>query len=497
MNLMASKRPRLIYGIALPLAVAVGYLLATPLEVTSLAVMLALAFALCIPILLRWHHVLLIFSWNAALTVAFLPGRPTLWMAMSALGFGLAVVNRIMGKSTWHFQAPAVTGALLVLAAVVVVTAKAAGGLGLYSFGNANYGGKGYFYILLAIIGYFALTSQSIPVERAPLCLALFFLPGLSAIVGQVTYFLGPSANFLSLFFPGAQEAAEVQADIYRSTGMIRLGGITAACVSAYYFLLARHGIRGIFTISSPVRLVLIVLLMAGSMAGGFRSLFALVMLVFIIQFYLEGLLRTVLFPVLLSAAVILLAVLVPLADKLPLSVQRTLSILPVAINPVVRNDAENSAQWRFQMWNELLPDLPKYVIMGKGYSIDPDEMYMTNESVRRGLLPEWRNSMLVGDYHSGPLSLYVPFGSLGVIAFVLFLVAATRALYFNYRYGDPALARINTLLLSLFIARIILFFLIFGAISSDLYYFTGIIGLSVSLNGGVKKPPGPEPISM
>lgn len=212
--------------------------------------------------------------------------------------------------------------------------------------------------------------------ERAPLCLALFFLPGLSAIVGQVTYFLGPSAHFLSLFFPGAQEAAEVQADIYRSTGMIRLGGITAACISAYYFLLARHGIRGIFTISSPVRLVLIGLLMAGSMAGGFRSLFALVMLVFIIQFYFEGLLRTVLFPVLLSAAVILLAVLVPLADKLPLSVQRTLSILPVAINPVVRNDAENSAQWRFQMWNELLPDLPKYVIMGKGYSIDPNEMY-------------------------------------------------------------------------------------------------------------------------
>lgn len=121
----------------------------------------------------------------------------------------------------------------------------------------------------------------------------------------------------------------------------------------------------------------------------------------------------------------------------------------------------------------------------------------MINESVRRGLLPEWRNSMLAGDYHSGPLSLYVPFGSLGVVAFVLFLVAATRALYFNFRYGDPALARINTLLLSLFIGRIILFFLIFGAISSDLYYFTGIIGLSVSLNGGVRKPPGPEPIPM
>jgi len=163
----------------------------------------------------------------------------------------------------------------------------------------------------------------------------------------------------------------------------------------------------------------------------------------------------------------------------------------------MVENNAKGSAEWRFQMWNELLPDLPKYVVMGKGYSIDPTEIYMTMESVRRGLLPEWHNSMLVGDYHSGPLSLYVPFGSLGVIAFVLFLIAAARVLYFNYRYGDPALAKINTFLLSLFVARIILFFVIFGAISSDLYYFTGIIGLSISLNGGVKKPTGPEPIPM
>jgi len=418
-------------------------------------------------------------------------------MAMSALCFGLAAVNWVMGENSWQLQTSPVTYALLLFAVVVVLTALTSGGVGLYAFGSSSYGGKGYFYILLAVAGYFAITSQSVPVERVPLYVTLFFLTGLSALVGLACYFLGPSAGFLTLIFPVGQENAETQAQIYQSTGMVRWGGVTAACTAVYFFMLARYGIRDIFTLRNPWRLPLLVLLVAGSLFGGFRSSFALLVLVFVLQFYFEGLLRTVLFPVLLSAGIILLAVLVPVAEKLPLAVQRALSFLPLPINSMVENNAKGSAEWRFQMWNELLPDLPKYVVMGKGYSIDPTEIYMTMESVRRGLLPEWHNSMLVGDYHSGPLSLYVPFGSLGVIAFVLFLIAAARVLYFNYRYGDPALAKINTFLLSLFVARIILFFVIFGAISSDLYYFTGIIGLSISLNGGVKKPTGPEPIPM
>lgn len=56
MNQLAGKRSPLIYGVTLPLAIFVGYLLATPQELTSLAVTLALTFTLCIPILLRWHH---------------------------------------------------------------------------------------------------------------------------------------------------------------------------------------------------------------------------------------------------------------------------------------------------------------------------------------------------------------------------------------------------------------------------------------------------------
>ena len=234
---------------------------------------------------------------------------------MSALCFGLAAVNWVMGENSWQLQTSPVTYALLLFAVVVVLTALTSGGVGLYAFGSSSYGGKGYFYILLAVAGYFAITSQSVPVERVPLYVTLFFLTGLSALVGLACYFLGPSAGFLTLIFPVGQENAETQAQIYQSTGMVRWGGVTAACTAVYFFMLARYGIRDIFTLRNPWRLPLLVLLVAGSLFGGFRSSFALLVLVFVLQFYFEGLLRTVLFPVLLSAGIILLAVLVPVAE--------------------------------------------------------------------------------------------------------------------------------------------------------------------------------------
>ena len=127
---------------------------------------------------------------------------------------------------------------------------------------------------------------------------------------------------------------------------------------------------------------------------------------------------------------------------------------------------------------------------MGKGYVIDPTELYLATQAVRQGLIQDIDVVMLVGDYHNGFLSLYVPFGSLGVLAFIAFLVSAWRVLYRNFRFGDGALRTINTLLFAYFITRIVFFVVVFGAISNDLAQFVGLVGLSVALNGGVRRAP-------
>ncbi len=44
-------------------------------------------------------------------------------------------------------------------------------------------------------------------------------------------------------------------------------------------------------------------------------------------------------------------------------------------------------------------------------------------------------------------------------------------------------------MLLALFAARIVLFLTVFGGLYSDLAHFVGLMGMSISLNGGIKRP--------
>lgn len=501
MNSLALTRTILIYGIILPLAVVLGYMLTTPDQSNSLMVVGAVAFVLTMPLLIRWHHPVLIFSWNAVIVLAFFPGAPHLWMLMAVLSLGFAMVNRILdrqGESTFC-HVPPVTYSILFLALVVLLTAKMTGGIGLRSLGASSYGSKGYVYILAAIVGYFAMTSCPISLKQTRLYTTLYFLPGLTALMSSLIYYAGPGFYFLFAIFPTGEASNLAQADVVGSY-ITRLGGVSVAGTVIYYYLLSKHGIRGLFTVKKPLRLLCFVLAFAAGLFGGFRSLLLLMLMVFALQFYLEGLLRTTLLPIFVIAGVSCMVLIIPLADRLPLAVQRTVAFLPLELDPTVRYDAVNSTEWRLQMWRVLLPELHKYVLLGKGYALNPTDLYLTDVSVRQGTMASWEGSMAAGDYHSGPLSLYIPFGSFGVLAFVSFLIASIRTLYLNYQHGDPHLKTINAFLLSMFVARSISFFFVFGAISSDLFQFTGLIGFSVALNGGVKKAPThlavhPEPV--
>jgi hypothetical protein len=58
-----------------------------------------------------------------------------------------------------------------------------------------------------------------------------------------------------------------------------------------------------------------------------------------------------------------------------------------------------------------------------------------------------------------------------------------------NYRYGDPQHYRINVFLLAYFLVKALYFFLVYGSFQNDLVVFTGLIGLSAAINGGMRQP--------
>jgi O-antigen ligase len=209
------------------------------------------------------------------------------------------------------------------------------------------------------------------------------------------------------------------------------------------------------------------------------------------IQFKLERLYRSKIFLVFLVVTCLTAIIVLPNVQRLPLAVQRSLSIIPgLKVAPVAAFNAQASSEWRLSMWKLLLAELPDHLLLGKGYAVDPTEMYLVEQSVLRGLAPTYEFALIAGDYHNGPLSVIVPFGIWGGIAFLWFCIAAMWVLYKNWKNGPPELKTINTFFLAYFTARFIFFMFFFGALNGDLVVFTAIIGLNISLNGGVCREP-------
>jgi hypothetical protein len=402
-------------------------------------------------------------------------------MALVALFF--AALKRSVSSNYRFIQVPSVTRSLVLLLGIVLATASATGGIGMRSLGSATYGGRNYFYVVTAIAGYFALTSRRIPVERAGLYSALFFLPGLTSLVAILAYKAGPAFYWLYYFFPadGVSQQASQQSAI---TPMVdHRFGLLGASTAIYCYILAKYGLRGIFDVGRPWRMLLLVLTFLASLMSGFRGSLIMLVLMFAIAFWLEGLHRTRLLPILGGVCLLGSMLVLPNTERLPLSAQRTLSFLPVKTDPMAELSARASTEWRLQMWREVIPQIPKYLVVGKGYALDPEEMFGANlASYSSG--QGWLGSMTAGDYHNGPLSVIIPFGIFGVIAFLWFLGASIRYLYYVCRFGDLRVRQINTFLFGFFIAKVVFFFLIFGGFYSELYSFTGLIGLAVSLNG-------------
>ncbi len=338
--------------------------------------------------------------------------------------------------------------------------------------------------MLMGVIGFFAIINRRIPPKRAGLYVALFFLGYATWLIANLPGIVGGPLNFLFVVFPVQSLSAftDVNSVVARSELMPRLSGLDFLSQGLFCAMLAHYGIRGVLDSSKPWRFGVFCLVMIIGLLSGFRGALVLYVMTFAFLFYLEGLHHTrlllpVIFTLLMGGGLLTL-----FASRLPLPIQRTLTIMPfIPVDPLATLDAEGSSEWRKEMWREVLPQIPQHLILGKGFT------YSATEEAEMGTYEQ--HTELVGDYHNGPLSLILPLGLPGVIAFVWFLVAGMKALYQNYRFGDPAYHHLNLFLFAYFVVRVIFYCLVFGSFYSDLPLFLGLLGLSVSLNGGVAKP--------
>ena len=488
MNNTAALRSLITFAVIIPLALLFGYLLTGPLDTSALLMIGVVTSILAFPLLLRWHYQWLLFSLNASLAVFFLPSHPPLWLAMIPVSVGIAILHRALSKDSQFISVPQVTWPLLFLLAVIVVTGKMTG-LGIRILGSDVYGGKRYVYLLIGILAYFALAARRIPPERAGWYVGLFFLGGLTTVIGDLLPYVPSWSYFIFWLFPptGYDIARGLDQDA------VRFSGLYVGVGFVVMFMLAIYGIRGIFSAGKFWRLILFCILFPLGFLGGFRSYIVIFSVIFFVQFFLEGLHRTKLLPILAVAGIAIIIVLIPLTPRLPFSVQRTLSIvpLPLQIDPAAQADAQSSWDWRVKIWQAVLPQVPQYLWLGKGYLISPLDYNFVmgfNASIHSAFA-ENEDMALSDDFHNGPLSIVIPLGIWGIIGFLWFLFAAAGVFYANYRYSPPSLKTINSFLFAYFVSKAFFFLFIYGSFYADLVQFTAALGLSVSLNGGVCRP--------
>jgi hypothetical protein len=304
-------------------------------------------------------------------------------------------------------------------------------------------------------------------------------LPLLPAMANRLGLDVGP----LNYLFQGMDQIDPNDIDLGMRPAIDRPAAFGIAAPALYGFLLVRYGIRGVLDFKRIWRPILFGFSVIGCVACGYRSTLLCFLLTFIAQFYLEGAHKTKLLPAFGGVMLLSIGLLLGFSSKLPWTVQRTLSFLPIKVDGVVERDAKDSNTWRIEMWKVVLPDVPKYFFKGKGFTMNEDDLFWARTGFFKNT-QQYSGTIVANDYHNGPLSVIIPFGIFGVIGFVWLLGAGIAYLYRNYRFGDPNLKTANTALLAIFIGRILMFFLIFGSFYSDLFVFTGLLGLSVSLNG-------------
>ena len=482
-------RRKLPIAVSVAMSLLLGLKLASPTSMTSIMVVGMVLMVLATPVLLRWHFPLLVASLGMALQVFFLPGKPPVWMLMAAISLVITVMTLLIRPEFKVRIEPSLLWSLVALGIVVLITAYFRGGIGLRSLGGATYGGKKYVFLVGAIVCFVALACWQVPRVHAQRYAMYYTLGSLSLILPNLAYYLGPSFYWMYMFVPTEYALEQAGADL-TETGMIRYSGVGFSMIGVFYLMIVKWGVAGLLDWRKPWRFLALLLIVWISMLGGFRSIIAMYLLIFAILFFFEKMWRPFQMAYLATIVGVAAVVVVVFIDKMPLSVQRSLSFLPLDINPAVVANAEHSSQWRFDMWNLVWQEVPDYLWLGKGYGISPMDLFLTQESVKRGFMKSYEVSLVAGDYHSGPLSVLVIFGIPGCVTLLLFWYAGLRVLHRNRIYSPPDLQFFNNLLFAIFASRIVFFVVVFGDFASDLIVFTGIAGLSVALNGGMRDGP-------
>jgi hypothetical protein len=404
----------------------------------------------------------------STVTLPVFPQNFNMFYMLAFFFIMVMVANRIIRKQSKPMDS--VCWWLVAFSVVLIATASFRG-FGVRVFGGSSWGGAGYIQLAIAIGLY--LMARHVPMSPRMWQVSLYglilltLLPSAAQLlyvfsggaIWQQYYFVTPDYSVISLL-----RGFEQQDDLVR---------LQSAGWFGYQMWILALMIRRRGFIVNFIRFA--IMMAAGVSAGVSGHRLAFILIVTITAVYAS--LQTwrgwnVIFNRYIIALGVSVVLLATFARHLPMTYQRVLSVIPFAnISTEARMNAQGTTGWRVEIWKRMMRQMPKYLIVGKGFAFSPNEIRITSAYIRGDSVEQ---AIAAHVYHNGPIGFLFDLGLGGLICGSGFILAVIWMQYRRMRaeWMDERLRHLHRVILASYITQALVFFFIFGDPRSSVVQF-------------------------
>jgi len=379
-------------------------------------------------------------------TVNALPGSPPVWAIGTVVTLGMFTLRFAMHKRDFSFKFDMLDFAII-LQIVAIMQAYVRNPTGLLMFGGETAGGKPYLNFAVAIIAYFCLSVVKTDMKMFRIAVIMMVVATIGdGLIGVLSDYIPLLAMVVLPIYSNTNvgvalsgEASNTDTGIARAGGAFgefgrSLGVICFSMARPLHCLLPTHPL---LFVSTGIAFVMVLL-------SGFRSMLVYLFVVFVVSAFIR---RRYFDIIAISVAGVLgLCLLIGSGQvrNLPYGAQRALSFLPIELDERAREDADQSSNWRFEMW-ELALTTDRYIQnkwLGDGFAVSAREMRAQLDAAQgfaTGVVIDNKEAFLArGSYHGFHVECIRFTGAFGlacaIFAMVVFFRKAVE-LVRHYRY--------------------------------------------------------------
>ena len=386
--------------------------------------------AVLITCVLLGPKIWLILPFASALGLSLMiPGQPNTLLLAQALFIGFCGLQFLMRRLPFKFRITELE-IWVILLTLCLLQAYLRNPVGLNILGGESIGARPYAIYTISLTSSLILGSLIVSQSDLRWLLRLSILGGMiNFTISTIGYFIPQigvwfGAASLNTLTSSDQQNMEYQVERASRIVFIATAGKNIALwLSAY-----KSPIKACF---HPLWAPLILLSIALVALSGYRSEIVAIGMIYLLGIAYQGGFHSSLIAILGLLCGICILAFANMAFPLPTNIQRSLSFLPGTWDEVQAEEADNSTQWRVDMWEAALltDDWISNKLVGDGLGMTEHEYNFIQSSRQKQvggqsgtgkLTLDQQLMMAAGNYHSGPVSTIRSIGYIGLIIFLL-----------------------------------------------------------------------------